>query len=152
MSFPSSVCGFIVAADRRAERARSQVCDPELQKSAENSENMKRILQISCIHFAPRLARSHTTKALGTEAREAGPKSRCSLSHVQALAQTQTKRPRARLPVCVCATLLCHTAAWWRVAQVRMLQVGRAWRSGPGGLEVLWGRRNHFLPGAQRWR
>lgn len=31
-----------------------------------------------------------------------------------------------------------------------MLQVRQAWRSGPGGLEVLWGRRSHFLPEAEQ--
>lgn len=80
---------------------------------------------------------------------------------------TWTRKAGARSVTCVHWQItqtkhLCVSAPYFQtsmrvtyggmVPQVRMLQARRAWRSGPGGLEVLWAARNHFLPGAWWWR
>lgn len=105
--------------------------------------NIKHMLQITCIHL-----QTHThTKALCTEARDSRP-NRCSLSHVRVLKHnTNQTPPRSHACTLLSYSPLCMHSAL--VAQVRMLRVRRAWRSGPGGLEVLWGRRGHFLPEAE---
>lgn len=100
------------------------------------------MLQITCIQV-----HTHSTWhwSAWIQAKTGACSVTCKYSHI-----TQTKRPHAHMhaPYCSTPPACMHSVL---VAQVRMLQVRQAWRSGPGGLEVLWGRRNHFLPEAWWW-